>query len=60
MCSFDIHISFCFVKNKELVDIFSDTVCPEYPAFLALPSMSSLLKGKVPFSYAILLKAQGL
>jgi len=53
MCSFDIHISFYFLKNKELVDIFSDTVCPEYPVFLALLSMSSLLKGKVPFSYAI-------
>ena len=53
MCSFDIHISFYFLKNKELVDIFSDTVCPDHPVFLALLSMSSLLKGKVPFSYAI-------
>ena len=53
MCSFNIHITFYFLKNKEQVDIFSDTVCPEYPAFIALPSMSSLLKGKVPFSYAI-------
>lgn len=51
MCSFDIHIGFYFLKNKELVDIFSDTVCPEYLAFLALPFIPSERQSSIQLRY---------